>query len=36
MNHTTAVVQTEAFAALPDDVMKRFIAKAAIYGAFKQ
>lgn len=35
MNHTTAVVQTEAFSNLDDGTLKDFIVRAAKYGAFR-
>ncbi|OQR73389.1 RCC1 and BTB domain-containing protein 1-like [Tropilaelaps mercedesae] len=35
MNHTTAVVQTEAFSKLDDVTLKDFIVRAAKYGAFR-
>ncbi|XP_022652162.1 RCC1 and BTB domain-containing protein 1-like [Varroa destructor] len=35
MNHTTAVVQTEAFSKLDDGTLKDFIVRAAKYGAFR-
>lgn len=35
MNHTTAVVQTEAFSNLDDSTLKDFIVRAAKYGAFR-
>ncbi|XP_022652174.1 RCC1 and BTB domain-containing protein 1-like [Varroa destructor] len=35
MNHTTAVVQIEAFSKLDDGTLKDFIVKAAKYGAFR-
>lgn len=35
LNHMTAVVQTQAFSQLDDSVLKEFIRKAAIAGAFK-
>ncbi|XP_077527019.1 RCC1 and BTB domain-containing protein 1-like isoform X1 [Haemaphysalis longicornis] len=35
LNHLTAVVQTDAFHKLEESVVKTFITKAALYGAFK-
>ena len=35
LNHMTAVTQTEAFLSLEETILKDFITKAAIQGAFK-
>ena len=35
LNHMTAVTQTEAFLSLEETILKDFIMKAAIQGAFK-
>lgn len=35
LNHMTAVVQTEAFERLDESILKDFIIKAAVHGAFK-
>ena len=35
LNHMTAVTQTEAFHELDDQVLKDFIVKASLAGAFK-
>lgn len=35
LNHMTAVTQTQAFSHLDESVLKEFIRKAAMSGAFK-
>ncbi|KAM9733740.1 RCC1 and BTB domain-containing protein 2 isoform 1-T1 [Menidia menidia] len=35
VNHLTAVTQTQAFADMDHDLLKNFISKASLYGAFK-
>ena len=35
LNHMTAVTQTEAFSGLDERILKDFITKAALHGAFK-
>ena len=35
MDHMAAVFRTDEFAELPADILKRFFARAADYGAFK-
>jgi hypothetical protein len=35
LNHMTAIIETEGFTSLDDQIVKSFIRKAAKFGAFK-